>query len=299
MARSGRRRGVGWGRAGARRYRRPSAAGRCPHPAFARVSPRPRRHRAPWALAGRRAQARAPSRGNRGGGHRAAARGRCPGARATDTPQPGTEPGGRRPAKLPGRFCSTGAATCTHVSRAAAARRFRRYRPHRRLPEHDRRNRLTGHRQRGTPAVLRVHRWRDHVAAGPGPRAGRGPAAGGLSGRPGGRRSRRVAGGWPAGHLDQPQWRVLDAFAHPWHHPGAARRPDVGAEQHIRWLPGGRRGQRRQRRGTGGDLDFPRRPDLATEDGRATGPDPPRPGSAKHLLHHLARRGHGNVRHGH
>ena len=36
MARSGRWRGVGWGRAGARRYRRPSAARRCPQPALAR-----------------------------------------------------------------------------------------------------------------------------------------------------------------------------------------------------------------------------------------------------------------------
>ena len=227
-------------RADQRRRPRRSAAGRYPHPAPARVAARRRGHRAPRRVA----QAPAPWRGDRGGGgRRAAGCGGCPGGRAADTPQPGNEPAVRRPAGLPGWFRNIDAAICTHLSRTAAARRLRLYRPHRRLREHDRRDRLAGHRQRGTRAVPRVHRWRGQVAAGHAPRTERGPAPGGPSGRPRGRRSQRLAGGWPAVHLDQPQWPVMDTFGPPWHHPQAAGRPDVRAEQHVQRLPGRRRGR--------------------------------------------------------
>ena len=87
------------------------------------------------------------------------------------------------------------------------------------------------------------------------PRRRPGPAR--ASGRPAGRRSRRLAGRRPAGHLDQPERPVLDARVHPGHHPDAEWRRDVGAEQHVRRVPGRWRRRHRKPHDAGRDLDLP------------------------------------------
>ena len=109
------------------------------------------------------------------------------------------------------------------LSRAAGPRRLPADRPHRRLGEHDGDDGLAEDRQRRPPAVLRVDRRREDLAAGPGSAAWRRPAPAGARGRQDRRRPARLGGIRRQRHLDQPGRAVLDAGQNPRNHPAAVQ----------------------------------------------------------------------------